>query len=136
MFKNKKISNELQDVANKSLAKYLVGIDESLKAIKDRLLEDSKYGKITFVKDNEFQSIISTSQIQYEKLENLENNLTNSIQKEIKYDKDLTKAQEQNPQLLEILNTYIDNKDKYEILEIFNKLVKDYSIDIKVKNKK
>lgn len=50
------------------------------------------------------------------------------INKELDYREDLKKCKEENPDLLEFINKYCKPHDKYDAIEIYNVINKDYNI--------
>lgn len=135
MFHNKKKQLELfkalvnnQEATNKQLGQL------------NRLLESGALGKLTF-DDNGFTI---SSKINYieDRFNNtvstktMEEYVSETIDKELLYNKDYERCFKTNPDLLALIESYCKYEDKYEVIELFDKINSTYNVTNKLKPNK
>lgn len=57
------------------------------------------------------------------------------IKKQIKFDKEYTKRKEENPALVQIIETFIKPSSEYEIIDLYDSLAAQYNIENKKEKK-
>lgn len=135
MFHNKKKQLELfkalvnnQETTNKKLEQL------------NRLLETGAVGKLTF-DENGFSIASKISYIE-DKFNNtvspktMEEYVSETINKELLYNKDYQRCYEANPDLLTLIESYCKYEDKYEVIELFDKINSTYDVTNKLKSNK
>lgn len=90
-----------------------------------KLLENGNIGKLSY--DSTGCSITTTLN-KINMIENKYNSIEDYIQKEILYNKDYDKCYNKNADLLEFIETYCNVKDKYDVIDLFNKINAEYEI--------
>ena len=135
MFHNKKKQLELfkalvnnQETTNKQLGQL------------NRLLESGALGKLTF-DDNGFTIASKINYIE-NRIDNtisqktMEEYVSETIDKELLYNKDYERCFKTNSDLLELIESYCKYEDKYEVIELFDKINSTYNVTNKLKPNK
>lgn len=135
MFHNKKKQLELfkalvnnQETTNKQLGHL------------NKLLETGALGKLTF--DENGFSIASKINYIEDRFTNtvspktMEEYVSETINKEFLYNKDYQRCYETNPDLLALIESYCKYEDKYEVIELFDKINSTYDVTNKLKSNK
>ena len=135
MFHNKKKQLELfkalvnnQETTNKKLGQL------------NKLLETGAVGKLTF--DENGFSIASKINYIEDKFNNtvspktMEEYVSETINKELLYNKDYQRCHEVNPDLLTLIESYCKYENKYEVIELFDKINSTYDVTNKLKSNK
>jgi len=135
MFHNKKKQLELfkalvnnQETTNKKLEQL------------NRLLDTGAVGKLTF-DENGFSIASEISYIE-DKFNNtvspktMEEYVSETINKELLYNKDYQRCHETNPDLLTLIESYCKYENKYEVIELFDKINSTYDVTNKLKSNK
>ena len=135
MFHNKKKQLELfkalvnnQETTNKQLGQL------------NKLLETGALGKLTF--DENGFSISSKINYIEDKFNNtvspktMEEYVSETINKELLYNKDYQICHETNPDLLTLIESYCKYENKYEVIELFDKINSTYDVTNKLKSNK
>ena len=119
---------ESQKNINENLIKLNKNIEDSVKPKFERI--DLDIGKYTVMSNGfeEFKANIETNI--YTKEQTVE-----TINKEYDYRKDYEKCKENNSALLEMIEQYFKYKDKYEVIQLFNKINSEYIVDRQINNK-
>lgn len=130
MFKIKnrrKEREELKLAYTKRNDEYQKSIVEELSKL-NKLLENGSLGRLSidntgFTITNRLDNLAS-SMITQTKMEDY-------IQKEILYNKDYDRCDNENPDLLKMIETYFKFDDKYEVIDIFDKVKCQYEVKSK-----
>lgn len=135
MFHNKKKQLELfkalvnnQETTNKQLGQL------------NRLLESGALGKLTF-DDNGFTIASKINYIE-NRIDNtisqktMEEYVSETIDKELLYNKDYERCFKTNSDLLALIESYCKYEDKYEVIELFDKINSTYNVTNKLKPNK
>jgi hypothetical protein len=118
---------ETQKNINENLVKLNKNIEEMVKPKLEKIDFDiSKYATISNCFE-EFKSNVETNI--YTKEQTLE-----TINKEYDYRKEYEKCKESNTALLEMIEQYFKYKDKYEVIQLFNKIDSKYIVDRQINN--
>ena len=119
---------EAQENINKNLIKLNKSIEELVKPKLEKIDFDiSRYATISNCFE-EFKSNVETNI--YTKEQTVE-----TINKEYDYRKDYERCRESNSALLEMIEHYCKYKDKYEVIQLFNKIDSEYIVDRQINNK-
>lgn len=133
----KKLKSKKQDKFERGSLKlaYMRKEGEQQKKIAEQLeklnnlLENGSMGKLSI--SGSGQSIVSTFDLIENKMETYDNkfeNLEDYIQTEIVYNKDYDRCYKENQDLLKFVETYCNHKDKYEVIDLFDKIKYQYEV--------
>lgn len=124
MFKISKILTALVESQN-NINKNLLEINKNMQeTVAPKFRESWKELTITANRLSEFETNIYTKEQTVE-----------TINKEYDYRKDYEKCKESNSALLEMIEQYFKYKDKYEVIQLFNKIDSKYIVDRQINNK-
>jgi len=116
MLKIKELLKELQ-----VLVETQKMINKSLKELNENVINRNQELNSTFVTVGKLNNAIQTNI--YTKAQTIE-----TIDKEIDYKKKYEECKNNNPDLLEFIQKYCRYDNKYQVLEIFDKIDKDYIV--------
>ena len=124
MLKISKILTALVESQN-NINKNLLEINKNmLETVAPKFRENWKELTITANRLSEFGTNIYTKEQTVE-----------TINKEYDYRKDYEKCRESNSALLDMIEQYFKYKDKYEVIQLFNKIDSEYIVDRQINNK-
>ena len=66
----------------------------------------------------------------------MEEYVSETINKELLYNKDYQRCHETNPDLLTLIESYCKYENKYEVIELFDKINSTYDVTNKLKSNK
>lgn len=120
------------------ITKILTSLVESQKNINENLIKLNK--NIEESVKPKFNKITGDMFVIGNRLDNLETNIytkeetVETINKEYDYRKEYEKCKENNSVLLGMIEQYFKYKDKYEVIQIFNKIDSEYIVDRQINN--